>query len=196
MPVRESQSSAITLLIYISRADDRRRRTDIVVVAPSEIDGTGDTKISQEQRLSADLLFGLQVGILMGNVWDARTILLWVQIVMSYYHGAGVTHMKFLEQRPHGSLLRRCAGISGLTADVKPALVADADRVGVVVLSFDVAVGSDHPFRTAWLYRSVSSDHVVVADTIFPMVIFTMPLIYLGGRTRLVGPHCRTVYND
>ena len=59
MPASESQSLAITLLIYISRADDRRRRTDIVVVAPSEIDGTGDTKISQEQRLSADLLFGL-----------------------------------------------------------------------------------------------------------------------------------------
>ena len=128
----------------------------------------------------------------MCDVWDARTILLGVQIVMSYYHGAGVTHMKFFEQRSHGSLLRLGAGIGGLTADVQPALVANAYRVGVVVH----AVGTYHPLRTARLYRSVTSDHVVVADTIFPMVIFTMPLIYLSGRTRLVGPHCRTVYND
>ena len=130
----------------------------------------------------------------MGNVWDAGAILLWVQIVMSYYHGAGVTRMKFLEQRSHGSLLRRCAGIGGLTADVKPALIADANRVGVVVLSFDVAVGTDHPFRTAWLYRSVSSDHVVVADTELP-ALSAVPRVYLSGRARLVGPHCRTV-ND
>ena len=131
----------------------------------------------------------------MSDVWDAGAILLGVQVVVPYNHGAGVTRMKFLEQRPHGSLLRRCAGISGLTADVKPALVADANRVGVVVLSFDVAVGTDHPFRTAWLYRSVSPDHVVVADTELP-ASSSMPRIYLSGRTCLVGPHCRTVYND
>jgi hypothetical protein len=115
---------------------------------------------------------------------------------MSYYHGAGVTRMKFLEQRPHGSLLRLGTGIGGLTADVQPTLVADTYRVGVVVLSFDVAVGSDHPFRTAWLYRSVSSDHVMVADTQLPVVILAMPRIYLSGRTGLVGPHRRTMDDD
>ena len=72
--------------------------------------------------------------------------------------------MKFFQQFSHGSLLSRRSRVVGLTADVEPALVAHADRVGVVIL----AVGADHPFRTAWLYRSVSSDHVVVADAELP----------------------------
>jgi hypothetical protein len=109
---------------------------------------------------------------------------------MPYNHGAGVTPVKFFEQSSHGSLLHVRSRIGGLTADVEPALVADANRVGIVVL----AVGTDHPFRTAWLYRSVSSDHVVVADTELP-ALSTMPRVYLSGRARLVRPHRRTV-ND
>ena len=74
--------------------------------------------------------------------------------------GAGVTLMQIFEQSPHGSLLFWCARIGGLTADVETALVADADRMGVVVQT----VGADHPFRATWLNRSVTTDHVVVAD--------------------------------
>ena len=135
------------------------------------------------------------MGILMGDVLDTGARLLGVQVVVPYYHGAGVTSVQLFEQSSHGSLLRLSPGVGGLTADVQPALVADAYRVGVVVLSFDVAVGSDHPFRTAWLYRSVSSDHVVVADAELPAPL-AMPRVYLSGRTRLVGPHRRTVNND
>ena len=80
-----------------------------------------------------------------------------------------------------------CAAVR-VTADVVPALVANANRVGVVVL----AVCTDHPFRTAWLYRSVSPDHVVVADAELPAPL-AMPRVYLSGRTHLVGFHCRTV---
>jgi hypothetical protein len=126
----------------------------------------------------------------MSDVLDAGTRLLGVQVVMPYNHGAGVTPVKFFEQFAHGSLLHVRSRIGGLTADVQPALIADADRVGIVVL----AMGTDHPFRTAWLYRSVSSDHVVVADAELP-ALSAMPRVYLSGRTRLVGPHCRTV-ND
>ena len=97
----------------------------------------------------------------MGDVLDAGAILLGIQVVMTYDHGAGIARVQFLKQFSHGSLLRLGARVSGLTADIKPALVADADRVGVMVL----AVGTDHPFRTAWLYRSVTTDHVVVAET-------------------------------
>ena len=110
---------------------------------------------------------------------------------MTQDHGAGVTLMELFEQRAHGSLLCRCAGVGGLTADVQPTLIADADRVGVVVL----AMGTDHPFRTAWLYRSVSSDHVVVADTELPALL-AMPRVYLSGRTCLVRPHRRTMDNN
>ena len=126
----------------------------------------------------------------MGNVFDAGARLLGVQVVVPYNHGAGVTPVKLFEQSSHGSLLCLSACVGGLTADVQPALVADAYRVGVVVL----AVGTDHPFRTAWLYRSVTSDHVVVADTELP-ALTAMPRVYLSGRACLVGPHRRTV-ND
>ena len=81
----------------------------------------------------------------MGDVWDAGAILLGIQVVMTQDHGAGITPVEFLKQSSHGSLLSLSTRIGGLTADVKPALVADADRVGVVGL----AVRTDHPFRTA-----------------------------------------------
>ena len=127
----------------------------------------------------------------MCDILDAGTILQGVQVVVPYNHGAGVTRVQFFEQFAHGSLLCSRSRVGGLTADVVPALVANANRVGVVVL----AVCTDHPFRTAWLYRSVSSDHVVVADTELPALL-AMPRIYLSGRTRLVGFHCRTVDDD
>ena len=81
----------------------------------------------------------------MDNVGDARAILLVIQVVMTDDHGAGIARMQFLKQSSHGSLLRLCARVGGLTADVEPALVADADGVGVVVH----AVGANQPFRTA-----------------------------------------------
>ena len=81
----------------------------------------------------------------MGDVWDAGAILLGIQVVMTQDHGAGITRVQFLKQSSHGSLLRLCARVGGLTADVEPALVADADGVGVVVH----AVGANQPFRTA-----------------------------------------------
>ena len=127
----------------------------------------------------------------MGDVLDAGAILLGIQVVMTYDHGAGIARVQFLKQSSHGSLLRLGARVGGLAADIKSALVADADRVGIMVL----AVGTDHPFRTAWLYRSVTTVHVVVADTKFPMVIPAMPRVNLSGRTCLVGLYCRTM-ND
>ena len=87
----------------------------------------------------------------MGDVGDAGAVLLWIQVMMTDNHGAGIALVQFLKQSSHGSLLRLGARVGGLAADIKSALVADADRVGIMVL----AVGTDHPFRTAWLYRSV-----------------------------------------
>ena len=137
------------------------------------------------------MLFKLQIGILMGDIGDAGAILPGVKVVMTYDHGAGITLVKFLKQSSQGNLLRLSARIGGLTADVEPALVAHADRVGIMVH----AVGTDHPFRTAWLYCSVPTDHVVVADTEFP-ALTAMPRVDLSGRGGLVGPDCRTVDNE
>ena len=105
--------------------------------------------------------------------------------------GAGVTLVQFFEQSPHGSLLSSRARIVGLTADVETALVADADRMGVVVQ----AVGTDHPFWATWLNRSVTTDHVVVADAEVKTSL-AMPSIDLSSRRCLVGLHCRTMNND
>ena len=71
-----------------------------------------------------------------------------------------------------------------MTAGIEPALVADAYRVGVVVH----AVGTDHPFRTAKLYLSVTTDHVMVADTEVETSL-AMPCIYLSCRAVLVGSY-------
>ena len=136
-------------------------------------------------------LLRLQVGIFFCDILYTGARLLGVEVVVTQDHGAGVTRVELFEQCAHGSLLLSCAGVGGLTPDVQPTLVTDADRVGVVVL----AVGTDQPFRTTWLYRSVSSDHVVVADAELP-ALTAMPRIYLSGRTRLVRPHRRTVYDD
>ena len=114
-----------------------------------------------------------------------------VQVVVAYDHGAGVTPVEILEQLSHGSLLLSRAGVGGLTADVEPALVADANRVGVVVLT----VGTNHPFRPSGLDLSVTTDDVVVADAEVESPI-AVPRIDLSRRRHLVGLHCRTMNND
>ena len=102
-----------------------------------------------------------------------------------------VAAVQVFEQAKHGCLLSVGTRIGGLTADIETALVADADRVGVVV----AGVGSDYRLRTAWLNLSVTTDNVVVADAEFKAPL-AVPGIYLSGRTRLVGPHSRTMnYN-
>ena len=55
-----------------------------------------------------------------------------------------------------------CAGVT--TAGIKSPFIADANRMGIVMMPFDVAVGADHPFRSTWLNRSVTTDHVMVTD--------------------------------
>ena len=92
--------------------------------------------------------------------------------------GTGVTLVEIFEQLSHRRLLRSRARVVGLTADVEPALVTDADRVGIVVQT----VGTYHPFRAAWLDLSVTTDHVVVAYAKLIMAVFAMPGIDLSGR--------------
>ena len=107
------------------------------------------------------------------------------------YHGAGVAPMEVFEQLSHGSLLFSRSRVGGLTADVQTALVANANRVAVVVH----AVGADLLFRTSWLYLSVTTDYVVVADTEVE-ASFPVPRINLCRGTGLVGPYCTAMNNN
>ena len=125
----------------------------------------------------AECLFRLYVSILAGDALDAGARLQGVQVVVAYNHGAGVTPVEIFEQLSHGSLLFSSARVGGLTADVEPALVADADRMGIVVQT----VGTYHPFRSTGLDLSVTTDHVVVADAEVEPPL-AMPGIDLSGR--------------
>ena len=104
---------------------------------------------------------------------------------------AGVTLVEIFEQQSHRRLLLCRTRVVGLTADVEPALVADADRMGIVVQT----VGTYHPFRATRLDLSVTTNHVVVADAKLIMSVFAMPGVNLSGRRRLVGLYCRTMNN-
>ena len=86
------------------------------------------------------------------------------EVTVTYDHCAGVTLVQVFEQLTHGSLLRSRARVVGLTAGIKSPLIADANRMSIVMMPFYVAVGADHPFRATWLDRSVTTDHVMVAD--------------------------------
>ena len=90
---------------------------------------------------------------------------------MTDYKCAGVTPVEVFEQLSHGSLLFSRSRVGGLTSDVEPALVADANGMGVMVH----AVGANLTFRTAWLYLSVTTDDVVVADALKSSVF--MPIV-------------------
>ena len=90
---------------------------------------------------------------------------------------AGVTLVKILEQQSHRRLLLCRAGVGGLTTDVEPPFVADADRMGIVVQT----VCTYRPFRSTGLDLSVTTDHVVVADAEVKTPL-AMPGIDLSGR--------------
>ena len=122
------------------------------------------------------MLFGLQVSIFLRYVNDARTVLMGVQVVVTDDHGVGVTPVQVFQQLSHCSFLLGCPRVGGLTADVQTSLVAYADGVAVVVQT----VGTNHPFRSAGLNLSITTDDVVVADTEFPASL-AMPRIYLSG---------------
>ena len=88
------------------------------------------------------VLFRLKVGVRLHRI-EAGAVAVVTEVTMPHDQGAGVTLVEILEQLSHRRLLRCRTRVVGLTADVEPALVADADRVGIVVQT----VGTDHPFR-------------------------------------------------
>ena len=84
------------------------------------------------------VLFRLKVGVRLHRI-EAGAVAVVTEVAMPDDQGTGVTLVEIFEQLSHRRLLRCRTRVVGLTADVEPALVADADRVGVVVH----AVGAD-----------------------------------------------------
>ena len=140
------------------------------------------------------ILLRLQVFIFVYCI-ETRAILSVIQVVVTDNHGAGVTPVQVFQQLSHRSLLLSRPRVSGLTADVQTTLVAYAYRVFVVVLAFYMAVGANHPFRSAGLNLSVTTDDVMVADAELEASV-SMPRIYISGGRCLVGPYCRTMNDD
>ena len=119
----------------------------------------------------------VQVAVLAGEVGDAGTGLAGVQVVVADDEGTRVAAVQVLDEEAQLVSLRLGACVGGLTADVEPALVADADGVGVVSL----AVCADHVFGSPRLYAAVASYDVVVADAELPAPA-AVPRVDLGGR--------------
>ena len=88
-----------------------------------------------------------------------------VQVVVTYDQGLRIFPMQHLKQLQHRQLLRQRARVGGLTADVQPAFITDANRVTVMVQ----AVGSYHPLRTAWLDLSVTTDFCTIFPSLFTL---------------------------
>ena len=118
----------------------------------------------------------LQVLIFRSYIRYTRTILMGIQVVMSDNQCTGVSLVQCLQQLSQGGLLRVGARIGWSSSNIQPSLVANAYRVLVVML----AVGTHHPFRSACLNDSVTTDDVVVADAEVETSL-AMPRIYLGG---------------
>ena len=120
----------------------------------------------------------------------AGALLAGIQVVVAHDEGAGVGPVQFLQQAAERGALGLGAGVGGTAADVQSALVADAQRVAVVVH----AVGADHLLGTTRLYLSAAADNVVVAYHQPPSL--PVPVVNLCCRRCLVVPHCRTVNNN
>ena len=95
--------------------------------------------------------------------------------MMTYDQRLRIGGMKLFNQFPQTAPLCLGTRVGRSASDVQPTLVADAYRVGVVTY----AVGTNHPFRPARLYRAVASHHIMVADAELPAPL-AMPRVNLG----------------
>ena len=134
------------------------------------------------------VLFRLKVGVRLHRI-EAGAVAVVTEVAMPDDQGVGVTFAEIFEQQSHALLLLSRARVGRLTADIESPFVADADRMGVVVQT----VGADHPFRATGLDRSVTTDHVVVANAKLIMAVFAMIPVDLSHRRCLVGLYCRTM---
>ena len=181
-----------SLLPYlVSFARYGRAALGVITTARATALGILVTSVVTAVSITLRLQTGI-VGLLEEHILDAGAVLKGVQVVVTDNQGVGVALMEVFQEPAEGCLLlgRPCVG--GLTADVEPAFITDANGVTVMVQT----VGSYHPLRTTWLDLSVTTDDVMVADTKLVMSVTAMPGVDLSDRGCLVGPNCRTMNNQ
>ena len=96
--------------------------------------------------------------------------------MMTYDQRLRIGGMKLFNQFPQTAPLCLGTRVGRSPSDVQPTLVADAYRVGVMTH----AVGTDHPFRPARLYRAVASHHIMVADAELPAPLAVVSVNLVG----------------
>jgi len=117
---------------------------------------------------------------------ETRTVLMDVgQVAMAEDDGIGIVHLQRLEQMPEGSLLGLSTGVSGTSLGGETALVADTDRVLVVVTD----VTSRQVLMTRLVRLTVAGDVIVIASepeagiVAGNKVLDREPTVGTGGRT-------------
>jgi len=87
-------------------------------------------------------LFRLQVDILAGDILDAGTCLVGVQVMVAQDHGAGVALVELFKKLTEGCLLRLGARVGGLTADITSFLRLVLDQIIVIIAAAAVVVAA------------------------------------------------------
>ena len=129
----------------------------------------------------AGILFaGQEVGAGLADAW---------QLAVAEDGGLGVVGLQRLEQVPEGCLLFRCAGVGGVSFGGESALVADADRVLVVVSG----MGSWQVLVAGLGDVAVAGDVVVVARESESCLMAGYERLYREGAVLAC---CRAVDND
>ena len=64
----------------------------------------------------------------MDHILDARTILQWIEVMMTYYYRTRIALVQFLKQSSYGCLLSLSAGIVGLTSYVEGGVICRSFR--------------------------------------------------------------------
>ena len=86
----------------------------------------------------------------MHYILDARTILQWIEVMMTYYYCAGIAPVQFLKQSSHGCLLSLGAGIVGLTSDIEPSHQLVTPRAVRIAVAMLATICTTH-FRVSFL---------------------------------------------
>ena len=113
-----------------------------------------------------------------------------LEFAMANDLGIGIVHLQRVEQRKEGSLLGRGTRVGSTALFVETTLVADADRVGIVVSG----MGSDHLFWAAEVQLAVAGDVVVIAAALPATGL--VHLVEHLQRYMLIGSARRAVNDD
>ena len=109
---------------------------------------------------------------------------------MAHDEGARVLGFELYQEGAHGGSLFGCSGVGSFAVGIKTTFVAYSDAVLVVVQ----AMGSYHGLRATSLNGSISTDDIVVTDTLPTSLL--VPLVNLGCAGGLIGTDSGAMDDD